>query len=101
MGDRPPASDDHGGNARSLRGHLQATGGGEAEPGDFPDDRTQAFLMKALFDGRQDIGITAGLGINDTIRMKADLHETRRKQIAPGQGMAADARRQGRGAIAA
>ncbi len=41
--------------------------------------------MKALFDERQDIGITAGLGVNDTIRMQADLHETRRKQIAPGQ----------------
>ena len=85
LGDRPPAPDDQGGNARSLRGHLQATGGGEAEPGDFADDRAQAFLMEALFDERQDVGITAGLGVNDTIRMKADLHEARRKQIAPGQ----------------
>ena len=41
--------------------------------------------MKALFDERQNIGITAGLGVNDTIRMKADLHEAGRKQIASGQ----------------
>ena len=41
--------------------------------------------MEALFDERQNVGITIGLGVNDTIRMKADLHEARSKQIAPGQ----------------
>jgi hypothetical protein len=41
--------------------------------------------MEAFFDERQDVGITAGLGINDTIRMKADLDEARGEQIAPGQ----------------
>ncbi len=41
--------------------------------------------MEALFDEGQGIGITAGLGVNDTIRMKADLHQARCEQIAPGQ----------------
>ena len=41
--------------------------------------------MKAVFDERQNVGITAGLGVNDTIRMKANLHKGRCEQIAPGQ----------------
>ncbi len=41
--------------------------------------------MKALFNEGQDVGITASLGVDDTIRMQANLHEARRKQIAPGQ----------------
>ena len=41
--------------------------------------------MEALFDERQNVGITIGLGVNDTIRMKANLHQARSKQIAPGQ----------------
>jgi len=41
--------------------------------------------MEALFDERQNVGITAGLGVNDTIRMKANLHQARCEQIAPSQ----------------
>jgi len=41
--------------------------------------------METLFDERQNVGITIGLGVNDTIGMKADLHQGRCEQIAPGQ----------------
>ena len=68
-------------NARLLGRELKAARWCEPKASDFADDPSEPAMPKTLFDGRQDFGLAACLGIDDAIGMKADGGKRRGEEV--------------------
>jgi hypothetical protein len=60
---------------------LKAARGRQPKASDFANDPSEPAMPHTLFDGRQDFGLPARLGIDDAIGMKADGGKRRGEEV--------------------
>lgn len=81
LGHRPPAPERKGRHPGCLGRELQASGCGETKARHLTDDGGEPLLAQTLFHGGQYVTLMKCLGIDDTVRVQACIHESGSEQV--------------------